>query len=134
MEQGKATNNNNTATTIDADYLEMLGWTEVVHDDKGKTFRVDVNRADAKRELVRADVEELVEKIVVVEGGIGQGKTTIVRELKSVLDGLGISCWTGPEPVDQRSLELFMKFAVGIDTATAPTDRLVCAQNAAKRM
>jgi thymidylate kinase len=97
----------------DPDYANLTDWSIDSGTHSGISY-THVDRDDANRALTKDDVTPLQGRVILVEGGIGQGKTTALGYIKSEIEALGITCHTEEEPVDHESLRLFMKYGVGI--------------------
>lgn len=94
----------------DPDYCELMKWS-VFKSDTSNEFKVDLCRSNDEK-LTSEKIKKLEGYVIILEGGIGQGKSTIIRELDQILKDFNIKCWIGPEPIDAESLRLFMKFGI----------------------
>jgi deoxyadenosine/deoxycytidine kinase len=100
----------------DCDYKEMMSTDieqQTSHLCRSNVTHVNLDREDAVGPLTKDDVEPLCGHIIMVEGGIAQGKTVTSDGIAEVLKALGVKCECYNEPVDSKSLRWLMKFSIG---------------------
>jgi deoxyadenosine/deoxycytidine kinase len=72
---------------------------------KGKLIQI----SDSVR-MTKENVMNLAGEVIVLEGGIGQGKTTLAMSIATELEKYGIKVKYFAEPTDLEALEEFMKY------------------------
>jgi deoxyadenosine/deoxycytidine kinase len=106
----------------DADYQELARWCALMAEEAGDGVHVSVTDAGDAR-LDEREKDLLRGMVIIIEGGVGQGKTSLCRAIEAAVADAGVPCSVQLEPVDKRKLELFMKFGtVKVDAASSPLD------------
>jgi len=105
----------------DADYDDLAAWYSTLMRANDRTQSVTIRPTQCGDDdgLTDAEVAKLRGVMIIVEGGVGQGKTTLARAIAKYAQRVGVSCDVEYEPVDARSLELFMKYGAADVNAIA---------------
>lgn len=117
----------------DADLRRVLSWTPYKNSEereaslgtrRGEDDAIIVPCDCRSEALGREEAERLRGHIIVVEGGVGQGKSLLTTTMSSLLNSFGVNCRLEREPVDQEALALFIKFQKLPDSSSVGSKRM----------
>ena len=97
----------------DPDYVDLCRWMRNLGNEPGENdeSRRIVETKSAHDQLLSVeDAKTLRGAVIIIEGGIGQGKTLLCKAIEKIAQKNEIPCHLALEPVDGRALELFMKY------------------------
>jgi thymidylate kinase len=92
----------------DPDMEEVLSWKPYTESPLTKPYIIDGHKDSAP--LRREEAEVFKGRILIIEGGVGQGKSQLATAIRDEIKAFGVACTVEKEPVDQHALRLFIKF------------------------
>jgi deoxyadenosine/deoxycytidine kinase len=120
----------------DADYIELNKWNAFEPDkdeSSGGVVNVIPGKTHSGSPISNAELQKLRGVTIVIEGGIGQGKTQLSRRMATIIEQANIKCSFSQEPIDAHVLSLFMKFHKLPDESTTDNAAIDLLKEARRR-